>query len=66
MGFRRFYKINRIQNILKVAILATANVIGHPCIRHVAELNALNARENKSIPTKKLLKIAVCSQKQCF
>ena len=57
-------KIKRIKNISKNTILVTADVVGlYPCISHVAGLkalkNALDARENKSIPTENLLKMAV-------
>ena len=56
-------EIKRIKNIPKDAILVTADLIGlYPCILHVAGLkalkNALDARENKSIPTENLLNIA--------
>ena len=56
-------KINRIKSIPKNAILVTADVIGlYSCILHVAGLkvlkSALYARENKFIPTEKLLKMA--------
>ena len=55
-------KIKRIKNILKDDILVTTNVIGlYPCIPHVAGLkvleNALDARENKSVPTENILKM---------
>ena len=51
-----------MKNIPKDAILVTADVVGlYPCIPHVAGLkalkNALDARENKSIPTENLLKM---------
>ena len=56
-------KKNKIKIIPKDAILITTDVIGlYPCIPHVAELkvlkNALQARENKSIPIEKFLKMA--------
>ena len=56
-------KTKRIKNIPKDAILVTAYVVGlHPCIPHVAGLkalkSALDARENKYIPTENLLKMA--------
>ena len=56
-------KINRIKNIPKGAILVTTDVIGlYPCIPHVAGLkalkNTLDAMENKSVLTEKLLKRA--------
>ena len=56
-------KINRIKSIPKDAILVTADVIGlYSCILHVAGLKALKsalyAKENKFIPTEKLLKMA--------
>ena len=56
-------KTNEIKNIPEDAILVTTDVIGlYPCIPHDAGLkalkNALDERENKSIPTKKLLKMA--------
>ena len=56
-------KIKRIKNISKDTILVTADVVGlYPCFSHVAGLkalkNALDARENKSIPTENLLKMA--------
>ena len=64
-------KIKRIQNIPKDAILVSADLIGlYPCITHVAGLkalkNALDARENKSIPTEKTFENGrTCSQTQC-
>ena len=56
-------KIKRIKNIPKDAILVTAYVVRlYPCIPHVAGLkalkNALDATENKSIPTENILKMA--------
>ena len=55
-------KINRIENIPEDTTLVTADVIGLSlCIPHFARFtalkDALDARENKYIPTEKLLKM---------
>ena len=55
--------MNWIKNLLKDAILVSTNVIRlYSCIAHVAGLkalkNALELREDKSVPTEKLLRMA--------
>ena len=56
-------KIKNLQNIPEGAILVTADVVGlYPSILHEAGLSALrevlDKREDKNIPTDKLLKMA--------
>ena len=60
-------KTNRIKNILKDAILVTADVTGlYLCIPHVAGLKALDGSENKSVLTKKLLKMEFVLKNNVF
>ena len=64
-------KINRIKNILKDAILVTTDVIElYPRMPHIIGLkalkNALDARDNKSVPAEKLLKIKCAPSYTCI